>query len=176
MSYIIHSGACDIYLRDKLQGTVTNPAWQMHTFFFPLQFTSLVISQLFNKTCLVKPQTAKCVDITITRFHFLKTKCWNIFSSLNQAFRTPLPLTFGEQHISMVRWEGVTPHLRLLAFLFPSQFFTFHNVLAEFYDLWKPSRSRFDITENAWVSVGKLVYLISWKEKCVFRDVRYCSL
>lgn len=74
MSYIIHYGVCDIYLRDKLQAL-----WQIrrdkctHLFFiFLLQFTGLVISQLFDKTCLVKPLAAICVDITITQFHFSK--------------------------------------------------------------------------------------------------------
>lgn len=65
-SYMFHNGECDICLHDKLQGSVTNA--HLFFFFFTLQFTGLVISQLMGKTCLGK--YPKCVDIRITLFHF----------------------------------------------------------------------------------------------------------
>lgn len=39
-------------------------------------------------------------------------KCFFLF----KCFLTLIPNTFGEQHIGMVRWKGVTPHFVLLAF------------------------------------------------------------
>lgn len=62
------------------------------------------------------------------------------------------------QHITTVKWNTVSPFFFFMLLAFSVfRFFTFRHALRKCYDLgfWNPSRSHFDILENAWASVGK---------------------